>query len=252
MKQNKFKVVIPVYNAEQWIQKCLGSLFEQSYQNWEAVIINDNSTDGTLEKIKSFIGEIKDEDCLKKKRFRVFDRNMNKGALENIVYGTEIICEDDEDIVVLLDGDDWLASNDVLEHLNNLYQDNNTWLTYGIFQFNSIGRTASDRQIVNTRIYRTSQIFNTSHLRTYKYKIWKLIEEGDLKDSSGKYYSMAWDLAIMYPLIEMAGPRRIKCANKVMYMYNDQNPLNDHKKNYRLQVLTDQEIRQKPQYVELP
>lgn len=249
MVKNKFKVVIPVYNAENWVQKCIGSLYSQTYKNWDAVIINDNSTDGTLENIVSFIKEIPNKD---KKRFRVFDRNQNKGALENIVYGIQQICEDEEEIIVLIDGDDWLASDDVLEHLNNLYQDN-TWLTYGcLSHINNPQRLTSNQQVTNTRTYRTSQVFKTSHLRTFKLKIWNRIQDVDLRDSSGKYYSMAWDLAIMFPLIEMCGPHRIKCANKLMYIYNDQNPLNDHKKNHRLQAQTDYEIRKKLQYKELP
>jgi len=249
--ENKFKIVIPVYNSEKWIQKCIWSLYNQSYQNWEVVIINDNSTDGTLEEIKKFMKDIPLEESHKKKRFRLFDRNVNMGALANIVYGTNLICNDDEDIIVLIDGDDWLASSDVLEHVNNLYQDG-TWLTYGHFKFNASGQIGSDGQITNTRTYRTIQSFGTSHLRTYKYKIWKRIQDVDLRDSDGKYYSMAWDLAIMYPLIEMSGPRRIKCANKLLYMYNDQNPINDHKKSFLLQSLLDKEIRKKPQYRELP
>jgi len=251
MKENKMKVVIPVYNAEKWIQKCIWSLYNQSYQNWEAVIVNDASTDKTLDVIKDFMKDIPAEEVHKKKRFRVLDRTMNVGALENIDYGTELLCDDDEDVVVLLDGDDWLAANDVLTHLNELYQDE-TWLTYGQFQFNSNGNISSNRQITDTRTYRTKQSFCSSHLRTYKYKIWKRIKKDDLKNGAGKYYPMAWDLSIMYPLIEMAGPKRIKCADKVMYIYNNQNPINDHKKNYKLQVSLDFEIRKKPQYAELP
>jgi glycosyltransferase involved in cell wall biosynthesis len=52
---NKFKIIIPVYNSEKWIEKCLKILNDQTYKNWNAVIINDASHDETLIKIKNFL-----------------------------------------------------------------------------------------------------------------------------------------------------------------------------------------------------
>lgn len=45
----KISVIIPVYNAERWLEKCLHSIELQSYQNFEVILINDGSTDGSLE-----------------------------------------------------------------------------------------------------------------------------------------------------------------------------------------------------------
>lgn len=39
---NKFKIIIPVYNSEKWIEKCLKILNDQTYKNWNAVIINED------------------------------------------------------------------------------------------------------------------------------------------------------------------------------------------------------------------
>lgn len=116
---NKFKIIIPVYNSEKWIEKCLKILNDQTYKNWNAVIINDASHDETLIKIKKFFTSISFED---KSRYRVFDRKNNVGALKNIVDGIEMSCCEDEDIVILLDGDDYLSSVDVLEYLNQIYE----------------------------------------------------------------------------------------------------------------------------------
>ena len=40
-------IVLPVYNGEKYLAESLESVFAQTYQNWELVIINDGSTDGT-------------------------------------------------------------------------------------------------------------------------------------------------------------------------------------------------------------
>lgn len=249
---NKFKIIIPVYNSEKWIEKCLKILNDQTYKNWNAVIINDASHDDTLIKIKKFFTSISFED---KSRYRVFDRKNNVGALKNIVDGIEMSCCEDEDIVILLDGDDYLSSIDVLEYLNQIYESENVWLTYGQYVNLSNNKIGLNRPLKSSRDYRKKMsgddYWCTSHLRTFKYKIWKMIKDEDLKDKTGNYYSMAWDLAIMYPLIEMSGIDRIKFIDKVLYIYNDMNPINDSKKNVSLQSSLANEIKQKSEYDEI-
>jgi glycosyltransferase involved in cell wall biosynthesis len=247
MKENNFRIIVPVYNSEQWISKCILSISNQKYKNWTCVIINDASSDGTLNIIKRTL-----EKNINKEHFKVFSRNWNVGALENIVYGTYKICLDDEDIIIVVDGDDWLIDENVLSYLNEVYQDDNIWLTYGNYINASSGKLGYiNKQLMNTRNYRNSQDFTTSHLRTYKFKIWKRIQDADLRDSYGKYYKITGDLAIMFPLIEMSGLHRIKFIEKALYVYNDLNPINDHKKNPSLQIKTNLEIRNKLKYKEL-
>jgi glycosyltransferase involved in cell wall biosynthesis len=243
-----FKIIIPCYNSEKWIQKSIDSLYNQTYKNWECIIINDASTDNTLKVIKLYLQTIGDD----LNKFRIFERTQNVGALENIVYGINLICDNDEDVIVLLDGDDWLASNDVLEYLNCIYQDPNIWLTYGQYIRVSSNTLGNNKPLVNTRNYRAEGDWYTSHLRTFKYKIWKRIRNEDLKMANSKFYSMAWDLAILYPLIEMSGMNRIKYIDKVLYCYNDDNPINDHKKDVKLQLKLAREIKNKLKYKELP
>lgn len=242
-----FKLIIPVFNSEKWIGKCIDSVLSQSYSNWKCVIIDDNSNDKTIEVIKEKL-----QNCKLSSNFKVMQRISNVGALENIVYGINLICDNDEDVIVLLDGDDWLASNDVLEYLNSIYQDPNIWLTYGQYIRVSSNTLGNNKPLVNTRNYRAEGDWYTSHLRTFKYKIWKRIRNEDLKMANGKFYSMAWDLAILYPLIEMSGMNRIKYIDKVLYCYNDDNPINDHKKDVKLQLKLAREIKNKLKYKELP
>ena len=49
---NKLSVIVPVYNTEKYLSKCLNSIVNQSYKNLEILIINDGSTDGSLNIIK--------------------------------------------------------------------------------------------------------------------------------------------------------------------------------------------------------
>ncbi|WP_291026797.1 glycosyltransferase family A protein [Helicobacter sp.] len=46
-KEIMFYIIIPIYNVEQYLKKCLDSLLNQSYSKWVAVLINDGSTDSS-------------------------------------------------------------------------------------------------------------------------------------------------------------------------------------------------------------
>jgi len=61
---------------------------------------------------------------------------------------------------------------------------------------------------------------------------------------------MTSDLAFMFPMLEMAG-YHIANIEKSIYVYNMDNPLNDHKKNLGLQQRTDLYIRSKEKYKRL-
>lgn len=48
-------VIIPLYNKEEFIERTLRSVFEQDIENWECIIVDDGSTDSSMEKVKDFI-----------------------------------------------------------------------------------------------------------------------------------------------------------------------------------------------------
>lgn len=55
MESPVFTVFMPVYNDEKWIMASIQSLLDQSYTHWQLIIINDGSTDGTAEVVKSLL-----------------------------------------------------------------------------------------------------------------------------------------------------------------------------------------------------
>lgn len=50
----KFSIIIPVYNVEKYIKRCLDSVFNQTFKDYEVIVINDGSTDSSMEKIKPY------------------------------------------------------------------------------------------------------------------------------------------------------------------------------------------------------
>jgi len=129
---NHFKIITPVYNADKYIKKCIDSLKAQVYKNFEVVIVNACSTDNT--------GKIIENEIKEDARFHLINNKVRQCALKNTVEGIHYLCKNDEDIIAIVDGDDWLSSPHSLEYLNKVYQNKDIWTTYGQFELLSTGK----------------------------------------------------------------------------------------------------------------
>ena len=91
-----FSVIIPVYNTEKYLGKCLDSLLNQSYSNFEALIVNDGSTDASEEVIKQYLND--------SRITLISQENKGLGGARN----TGILAAKGE-YLVFLDSDDYLS-----------------------------------------------------------------------------------------------------------------------------------------------
>ena len=148
-----------------------------------------------------------------------------------------------------MDGDDWLPDNFVFERIVKEYENMDTWLTYGQFQY-SDGRAGFAKPIAPGLSPRLSD-FVLSHLRTWKVFLWKEIKKEDLFDEDGWYAKRGGDVFFMLPMVEMATHKHIKFLSKVNYIYNEGNPLNDHKVSVVEQNKSSNFARRKKPYAPL-
>lgn len=105
-------IIIPAYNAEKYIDRCLDSISEQTYPNWECIIINDGSVDQTEERIKEWIRM--------ERRFRlVSQRNAGMGQARNrgisLAKGRYL---------TFVDADDWVEPSYVEDMLMAVLRNN--------------------------------------------------------------------------------------------------------------------------------
>jgi len=243
----KYKIIVPFYNAGPWIGKCIDSVKRQRHENFECVLIDDMSDDQSLITARTVI----DGDP----RFRIITNKEKHYALENIAMGIETSNKiNDEDVIIVLDGDDWFSSSQSLSRLNEEYADKDCWMTYGSYifypwAFRGPEPSAYPKEVIEKNSFR-DDIWRASHLRTFKYKLWKNIDHKDLKDDGGKYYTMAYDQALMLPLLEMAGDRS-RYIWDLLHVYNKDNPISVDKIKAEQQLATAQEIRRKKPYKRL-
>lgn len=95
----RFSIVIPVYNSERFLHRCIDSVLNQTYRDWEILLVNDGSTDNS--------GSVIDGYASADERVRVLHQN-NMGQLYARRNGLELACGD---YVLFLDSDDFLRSD---------------------------------------------------------------------------------------------------------------------------------------------
>lgn len=240
--EKAFVVIIPSYNNQNWYKRNLDSVFNQEYQNYRIIYVDDCSPDNTG-KLAQEYARIKG----KENKIIVMINEERTGATSNI-YKAAHLCLPEE-IIVSLDGDDWLAHPFVLNHLNAIYQDPNVWLTYGQFQWWP-KRVPGFCHCVPPHILEEGRIreygWVTTALRTYYAGLYQKIKREDLMYDD-KFVSMAGDLAIMFPMVEMCGAK-CRFTNEIMYIYNTESNINDHKINGNQQVNLGNVVRDRPRY----
>jgi len=242
-----FKILITVRNAEDYIKNALVSVLNQDYGDYEVYIVDDYSNDSTPDIIHDFIYEYSLDQIF---NLRVTEKRQY--ALQNLyeMIQTSKWIDDlsDEDVFVTLDGDDWFANEYVLSKLNEVYQDENCWLTYGSYQMYPSGQESGfhvseyPEDILESGDFRKDPHWRASHLRTFKAKLAKRLTKEDLSDEDGDFYMYAYDQALMFPMMEMAR-ERIRFIPDILYIYNDENPLNVHKIDPQVQIQMADRVR---------
>ncbi len=112
MNNKKVSIIVPVYNAENYLKQCLDSIVNQTYKNIEIICINDASTDNSL----SILKEYEEND----KRIKILSgEHIGAGKARNL--GIE---NSNGDYLLFLDCDDFFELNMVEEMLNKIINEN--------------------------------------------------------------------------------------------------------------------------------
>ena len=157
-----------------------------------------------------------------------------------------------------IDGDDQLADENSLQIVADTYARDDCWMTYGSYRSpdgerDPICRPYAD-EVIDTNGYRKTR-WLASHLKTFKYKLWKKLDAGvfqvtedecrkarrralsqlrirawwnwrhvrvdDLHDATGRYIRRVDDKAFTFAMLEMAG-RRVSFIENILYIYHSQ------------------------------
>jgi len=230
-----FVFIVASYNNKDWYKLNLDSIFSQNYSNYRVIYVDDVSPDGTGDLVEQYLAkhDLFDKTTLIKNK----DRRL---AMANL-YMAIHMCDDDE-IVFIVDGDDWLAHENVLNRVNQEYQTKDIWLTYGsyedVFDFDKprVRRCSDISPIVKASTLPIRKIrelivnkgsFTPGHPKTFYAWLFKQIK---LKDFlyKGLFAPTSYDNVIGFPMHQMAR-NHFSFIPNILYIHNAVTCLSDYK-----------------------
>jgi len=238
MKKQHFTIVVPAYNVENWALKNIRSVMIQDYDNYDVIYVDDASTDNTAKLVDDLFNQYSSNS---KANVEIVHNKENKKALQNIY--DSVIKAKDGSVIVTVDGDDWLAGKQVLNKLNQIYQDPNAWMTAGSYLENTT-MIVKQPKIFNGFWNRNirKHVWTLSHLRTFRKELFLKIDRKDMLDHDGEMYKFTFDRAMMYPMIEMAQEAHYRTVLDVLYIYNRENPLSVDRVHRSEQLRIEREL----------
>ena len=153
-------VIIPVYNSSKYLKECLDSVLNQTYKNLEIIIIDDKSTDNSVDIINSY----------KDKRIKLIKLKKNSGVSVCRNKGIE---KASGDYITFIDSDDYWELDKIKKQVKFIEKNDYTFI-YSNYAFLKNGRrhvTHVPRSITykealkNTTIFTSTVMFNMKHLK---------------------------------------------------------------------------------------
>ncbi len=183
-KQSLVSIILPVYNAEKFVEETINSILNQTYSNIELIIVEDCSTDNSLNIIKKFSD----------KRIKVFNFKENKGVAIARNYGVD---KSEGEYLAFIDSDD-IWKKDKLEKQMDFLQKN----TQCNFVFSSY-------ELINESGKKRNQIIYSQKEVDYKFILRNtiistptvLLKKSGFTDISFENISTAEDYSLWYKLL---------------------------------------------------
>jgi len=197
----KISVIIPVYNVEKYLEKCLNSLLNQSLKNIEIIIINDGSTDNSQKIIDNYQKKYENIVAIK-------DTNHGQGYARN--KGIQI---SNSKYIMFLDSDDTLEEN-ILEIMYNTIEKNKSDIVVC-----DINKIINNKNVYFKNYLNYSKKDNINLMLSHPGPVAKLYKKelflkNDIKFLENVYYE---DLA-MTPLLSFY-IKKVSYINKPLYNY---------------------------------
>lgn len=158
-----FSIIIPVYNTSTTLRRTLASVLNQTYKNIEVIIVNDFSTDNSLEIIKDYSSI--------DSRIQVINNESNYGLLYNRIKGIHLA---KSEYILFLDSDDWLELNTLEILYKKINNSNIDVLEFGYINEPSRKKSQIDKSytpddILNEKIHFTiwNKVYNRKFLLSF-------------------------------------------------------------------------------------
>lgn len=207
-------IVIPNYNRESLIRETLDSVLAQSYSNWECLIVDDGSTDNSVEVILEY--------TKKDSRFKFMQRPSNhlKGANACRNIGMQ---KAKGDYIIFFDSDDLMMQHHVESKLKFMLDGN---LDYAVFKSKNFGQPDDVDEELDYSYYKTYE-FNADNylLNNLRFFTNDLIVKSDVAKKCEFYFKYKADIenVLMTQLVLLSNKNGFKDENVTLKRYHDAN-----------------------------
>jgi glycosyltransferase involved in cell wall biosynthesis len=205
------KIVVNCGLCEDFIGPCLQSLLMQTYPYWQALVTVDRRGDRTYQRAVEAAGG-DHRIVITRNRRRLY-------PMENIVRAIRRSAAKPNDVIVVLDGDDWFITDRALERIAYEHADEDCWMTYGSWISNRRRAPGRWPAYPDGCDFRSAPWLGTA-VRTWKKWLFDVVADEDLRDRRGRYFRICEDVACMLPMLEMATTRRARHIAEPLMLYN--------------------------------
>lgn len=206
----KVSVIVPVYNAEKYIEKCINSVIAQTLQEWELILVNDASTDNSMETVKAMTGT--------DTRIKYIDNAENQGSMIVRFQGCRAATGE---YISFLDSDDWLPDN-ALENLYSEAEKSGFDIVGG--QMQVVSENGEKRQCLRNELNYGNDpksVFKSLFLREFSQCLCsKLIKRSIISDNNyeiSKHFTISEDMMFFFQIV--GNSNSIACINDIVYFY---------------------------------
>ena len=217
--QPRLSIIIPAYNVEAYLDKCLQSVCNQTFSDFEIILVNDGSTDNTLSVCQAW--------AQRDNRIRLIDQ-VNQGLAEVRNIGLR---ESKAAMIMFVDSDDWLEL-DAIEHLLELKERHKAQISIARYVIEKKERQVHYKQLGDCLLTGKQAYLYNLYDRVLQSYCWAKIFDKSLFDGihypTGRYLE---DYSVTYLVLLRA--KRIACSSKIIYHYlsRETSILNDNALN---------------------
>ncbi len=122
-ERKSFVFIVYAYNQAAWCERSLRSIFEQEYDYYRVIFVDDGSTDATYQKAKAFILENQQQ-----QKVLLIRNEKKEGFVACLHRAVDQLL--DKEIAIPFDAKNWLAYNGALTRINAVYQNPDVWMTF--------------------------------------------------------------------------------------------------------------------------
>jgi glycosyltransferase involved in cell wall biosynthesis len=231
-------IFLPMFNVEKWIETTFYSIQNQTFKNFKAYFLDDCSSDNTVKKLRSLIGN--------DNRFHIIENSKRVRTMENLFVNITNLTKNCESNTILVntDGDDWYANIFVLEKIYKAHLEGNL-VTHGSHirypEFCLVDEGEYSTYVKDNNLYKRDR-WRCTGTRSFRKFLWDSLKREELLDENGSFYEFTSDQALMYPILEKS-QGKIKYFKECLHIYNRLNAINDDKVDRSKQLNTELKIR---------